>query len=424
MAKITLSLWEDKRTSSREAPVYLVIRHRSKRATVATGVAVEPKHWNDRLQEVRKTADHPVQLNRRLQAIVGEAQAAAADLLSEGQEPWPALVKARVEAFLGRDAAAEPEAPECFLRYGDALLESYKARGQISTYKAYRTAIRKLRTFWKAEGKGAVMPFEEITPEFLRRFQSHLIGHYKNRTNTVHKNMTSIRAILRQAQRDGRASYAIRPFEAIRLSKERTVKEKLTTEEVRRVHALELEEGSLIGLVRDCWMFAFFAGGMRFADVATMQRRHLLATRVGGQEEVRSLYRMGKTQNVHGVLLVDQALAILDRYGWRKKAPDDFVFPLLEGRDLSTPIKRRRQIEARNALANKYLKKIQKKARIETNLTFHLSRHSLAGYLLEQNYDLLTIQKILGHEHAQQTEHYLRGFKGQGPDAAMRSIRL
>lgn len=414
MAKVSLSLWEDKRSPSHEAPVYVVVRHRGKRATVATGITLLPRDWNEGKQEVRKTQRHAAQLNGRLQQLVAEAQAAIAGTIAAGREPWPAVIKAHLEAYLGRDQV--PEAPACFLAYGDALLESYKVRGQISTYKAYQTALKKLRAFWKP----SVLPFEEITPELLRRFQSHLIKRYENRTNTVHKNLTSIRALLRQAQRDGLLSYAHRPFDAIRLTKERTVKEKLTTEEVRRIHALDLEPGSLLCLVRDCWMFAFFAGGMRFADVATLQRRHLL---VEG-EEVRSLYRMGKTKNVHGVLLVEQAIMILDRYGWREKAADDLVFPLLQGYDLSTPISRRRAIEARNALANKYLKKLQRLAKIETNLTFHLSRHSMAGYLLEQGSDLLTIQKVLGHETAQQTEHYLAGFKGKGPDAVMRSIRL
>ena len=92
--------------------------------------------------------------------------------------------------------------------------------------------------------------------------------------------------------------------------------------------------------------------------------------------------------------------------------------------NLSTPLARHSAISTRNALANKYPKKLQKKASIMTNLTFHLSRHSLAGYLLEQGYDVYTIKEVLGHEAVKITEDYLRGFKGSGPDEAMCSIQL
>jgi integrase len=435
MSKITLSLWRDKRTSMKEVPVYVVIRHRSKRATVASGVTVEPKHWNERTGDVRKTHPHAGKLNRRLGEIVTEAQAAALDLVAAGREPWPLEVKARLEEFLHRSSAEEEEVP-CLIAYGRALLAAYDARGQVSTYKVYRTALTKLRLFWcgpdaaqdeRPELERPVrrpLPFLAITPPLLRQFQAYLIRQHKNRVNTVHKTMTSVRAILRQAQRDGLVGYEHRPFDGIRLSKEKVMKQKLTMDEVRAIHGLDLEAGSLLCLVRDMWAFAFFAGGMRFADVALMRREHIQTQGAGEEEEVRSFYKMGKTGNVHGVLLVPQALALLDRYGWRGKRPADRVFPLLDGYDLSTPKARRSAIEKRNALANKYLKKIQARAGITTNLTFHLSRHSLAGYLLESGADLYTIQKVLGHETASQTQEYLRGFKGQGPDAAMRSVHL
>ena len=133
---------------------------------------------------------------------------------------------------------------------------------------------------------------------------------------------------------------------------------------------------------------------------------------------------MGKTEDIHGVLLVGEAVDILDRYGWRDQEPDDLVFPLLRGYDLTTAESRHKSKSARNAYANIRLKKIAKWAGLKKNLTFHLSRHALAGYLLEKGYDVRTIQKVLGHASVRITEQYLKGFGSAGPDDAMRSIDL
>src|SRR5690606_33688794 len=189
-------------------------------------------------------------------------------------------------------------------------------------------------------------------------------------------------------------------FKAGKLKKARAQKQKLTLDEVRTLARCTLPPGRVRD-VRDWWLFAFYAGGMRFSDVALLKRKHLRVTKTDEGEEVRVFYRMGKTKELHGVLLVPEAVAILDRRGWREKAPDERVFEILDGYDLSTPESRHNAIAARNALANKYLRKIAGHAELKgadgkpRPIGFHLSRHSLAGYLLENGTDVHTIQRIL-----------------------------
>ena len=140
--------------------------------------------------------------------------------------------------------------------------------------------------------------------------------------------------------------------------------------------------------------------------------------------ELRVFYRMQKTKDLHGVLLVAPARAMLEAAGWSEKKPDDLIFPILKGYDLSTPHKQHNAISSRNVLVNKYLKKIQQRAGAETNLSFHIARHSIAAYLYEQGYDIYTIKEVLGHANVRITEEYLRGFRHSHTDEAMRSLKL
>src|SRR5690606_27646359 len=48
MASLGLRLWEDKRTDTSDVPIYLVLRHKNRRATLFTGHRVNPRFWNDR----------------------------------------------------------------------------------------------------------------------------------------------------------------------------------------------------------------------------------------------------------------------------------------------------------------------------------------------------------------------------------------
>ncbi|MBS1511008.1 MAG: site-specific integrase [Bacteroidetes bacterium] len=56
----------------------------------------------------------------------------------------------------------------------------------------------------------------------------------------------------------------------------------------------------------------------------------------------------------------------------------------------------------------KHLKQWVTDAKIEKHITFHCARHSYACNLLEQDVDVLTVSKLLGHKSILQTQTYLR----------------
>ena len=82
----------------------------------------------------------------------------------------------------------------------------------------------------------------------------------------------------------------IGPFEHLRLKRSPPDRQKLSDDELRAIESLELERGSVIWHSQQVFMFSFYAGGMRFSDVATLRREHLFED----DDAWRVRYRMKK----------------------------------------------------------------------------------------------------------------------------------
>ncbi|MCZ6780847.1 MAG: phage integrase SAM-like domain and Arm DNA-binding domain-containing protein, partial [Nitrospirae bacterium] len=229
------------------------------------GLRIPERHWNAKAGEVRKTNPDHARLNQYLIDVKAAAQSVLADLLANGQKVTAPRIRDGLRARLeGR----EEEQAGDFLAYCVNLLSVFERRGQIATHRVYRTAVRKLRDYVRPHRGWSELPFDEITVPLMRGFQTYLIEEVGNKPNTVHKNVTSIRTLLYYAIKDGLFPQERNPFFQITLRKEKVQKDKLDIEEIEALEALELEPETLIWHVRNWFLFAFYAGGMRFSDVA------------------------------------------------------------------------------------------------------------------------------------------------------------
>jgi site-specific recombinase XerD len=101
---------------------------------------------------------------------------------------------------------------------------------------------------------------------------------------------------------------------------------------------------------------------------------------------------------------------------------NDYIFPLLNSQEsyanavtqeqkdtMPTELKMKllNQISAKNALINKYLKKIADLAGIQKKLSFHVSRHSFAKIAKQKGIDNSNVQSLLAHSSIKITENYM-----------------
>lgn len=404
MPTVTPVLRTSKLNAKGTAPIYLRIADRDTTRYVSLGIRIKPSAWVETKGRVSKSHKDAEEFNTLISDRVADLER---EILRSKVD--------RVEATAAELASTlKPKRKRAgdFFAYAQSITDDVNSRGQHYLYKRYKSIFGKFKDF-----TGSPLPFDKITPELLRRYETHLRTHHQNNANTVQTNFNAIRAVFRRAIREGYADQGANPFFFFKPEKvRRPERGKLSAADIEAIEALELPKGSLLWDVRNYFLFSFYAAGIRFGDLAKLTHDQI----VQEHGRLRLVYRMSKTGTLKSVPLVPPAQAILGLYERRKHSP--FVFPLLDGYDLSTEARRVSAIGNRNALVNKYLKEIAKRAGIQTKLSFHVSRHSFADIARRKGWGVYDISKALGHANLKVTETYLKGFDAEALDEKMDAL--
>lgn len=410
MAKARIVPWTSKKLSDGTVPLYLVLHHRGQRSTMALPVRIKEKDWNPAQREVRKTNRHHAKLNPYLKSILFKAEDAIMDAIVEGREIDTSEIKSIV-AGAGRKGQSD------FLDDFRSRIEEFRERGQHGSVDAYTPVLAKLTSYCeKSLGKGK-LPYRELTVSFLNGFQTYLIREHGNSTNTVSKNLGYIRTTLYIAIKEGRFPQDKNPFFNLSLRKKKAEKAKLTFEEI-----CALEDADLYGKtadVRNYFVFAFHAAGMRISDVLFLQGGDI--EKVG--DDYRLSYTMLKTGQVaYPMVLSDAALRILRMYGWPNKGKDEYIFPEIPAGISPTTeagFKARKRITAK---INKLLKSAGQSAGIETPITTHMARHSWTYHLDRNNIPVQRISDTLSHGDLKTTQAYVKKVRSAEVDDQLLAI--
>jgi len=406
MAKVTPVLWTQKKNKKGFCPIYLRIEANDRRRYVSLRTRIRESHWNENTRRVRKNHPQHEAINNLIAQRIAEAQAEILKLRT-GRE---AVTVEGLKETLRFDASEASD----FFAYADDVILDLERRNKLYTHKRYKSIMGKFRDF-----TGAPLPFNKITPRLLRNYETHLIEHYSNKPSTVASNFRAIRAVLYRAIREGLCPQAENPFFQFKLKEGKTSRAKLSLEEVQAIEDLDLERGSLIWHVRNYFQFSFYCAGIRFGDLAKMRRDNIVANGSGP----RLVYSMSKTGAKKSIKLLPQAQAIVEHYAPQGDGDaGGYLFPILTGYDTATPRKLLNAISSQNALVNKYLKKIARRANLTCNLSFHVSRHSFADIARQKGWDVYLISKALGHSSIKVTENYLKSFDAEALDNEMDAL--
>ena len=300
--------------------------------------------------------------------------------------------------------------------FADRHVQDLEKRGNIGRQRRLKATLGKLRGF-----AGEPLYFDRLTVRLLRDFETHCLVKLGNRQSTVATNLSDVRAIINKAVAEGVIEHGDNPFLRFTITQGETPERtKLTPQEVQAIEALNLDEGSLIWHVRNYFLFAFYAAGVRFSDLAMMTQGRIVEGENGVPD--RLVYRMGKTGKRQSIKITLPASRILAHYLAEDKDTEAFVFPMLDGYDLSTPRKRYNARSSQNTLVNKYLKKIAEMAGIDKPLSTHIARHSFADLARSAGWSIYDISKALRHASVEMTQRYLKAFDSVALDNRMEEL--
>ncbi|WP_290375603.1 site-specific integrase [uncultured Duncaniella sp.] len=417
-------------TKNKTYVVYLRVTVGGKRKLIKTMVEIaRPSDFNAKCKGenwIRGGVRDAKVLNAQLADILAKAKETYKELDKEGEVTTVALAK---------EMNTEAVSPS-FLAFARERAQMIYDNGGWRNWRKYCGLINKLDAFRKKR-RMADITVADMTVELLTRFDNFLHKWENEREpgkllhpNTIEVQFNILRTLVHRAIEVGIMEASKDPFLVFRYKGVKTIKEKLDDSEMERIINLELAEGSLIWHCKNYFLFSYYCAGIRAADLIQLRWGNVTASG-------RLHYQMGKNHKERDLLLVDQAIKILRHYQRDDAKTTDYIFPLLSNdaeyagyvtqadKDRMRPELRHKMyqdISSKNALINKYLKKIAEKAEIEKPLSMHISRHSFAHIAQESGAESSAIKNILGHSNLATTERYMGSFDTSKTDETLRNV--
>ena len=364
------------------------------------GVKVTKRDWSEARKEVKSSHPHYEDLNETIKKALFEAERALYRLQRDGESITASRLKGEIEVSDKR---------KDFWIFASDWLEEKRRRKQTHYWRRARAVLRKLQEY-----SGRPLPWSQLTPAFLRKFDTYMLDELGNSSSTRAIAFRLLKTIVNDAVRIGLVAKDTNPFPRFTMPESKgRPKVKLSLEEMGALSALELRPGSSEELARDMFEFSFRVRGLRFGDVVRLKWSDIS----NGRIEIVT----GKTQKAISVRIDESVRRILDKY-YDEENPDAFVFPPLRKADLSTPESEVAAVASANASVNKALKKVAALLGIDRPLSFHSARHTLAHAAYTKGIDARTIQAVLTHSKPSVTDRYLRELDSHSLDNALKNF--
>ncbi len=413
----SFNLWVNNKPRAKDGTfdIFIRVTQNRRHKSLKTGITISNlSDFNAKAKGenwIRGRADNVKKLNKDL----GDKLVAIKQKWRELQQMDQAASKERIiQAYSG-------EGSSNFLTFLNRIIARFQGSGSYRSAKRYGQLFNKLVAF-----HGSELPFDIITVSFLKDFETSMNGLHQN---TIYEHFKNFKAALNQAIDEDLIRADRNPFRRFRIDHVSTNKEKLTEEEIGRLKGLKLDPTTTLGHTLNCFLFAFYCGGIRAGDLITLKWENI--------EDGNLTYVMSKTRKSKlikkSVPLMPESLAILHNYERPGLSSSDFIFGMLDNK-MSKLIDREKkfrsgyevkiynQIASRNTILNKNLKKIAELAGITKPLTFHIARHSFAQYALNRDMNPKILQAILGHEKFATTENYISTLNNKKVEDAMLDI--
>lgn len=390
---VTIKLYLDTRYSAdgNPTPLKVVFTHKRTTALLPLGVKLLPSQWDAKKQCV---INHPQK--EQINAFLLERRATISNILmrmtSEGE--LLGLSVTEVKNKIMDELSPKSDKSILFLyRFEKYVLQCKAER----TKDIYQSTLNKVCAF---DPNASSLRFEDISKEWLRRFDRWMTEAHGSSTNTRSIHMRNIRAVFNDAIDNGITSAY--PFRKFKIKNEATVKRALHVEELRRLFSMDVEPW--MQRYVDCFKLSFMLIGINLADLLTLGKDSMHLDRVQ--------YHRKKTHRLYDIKVEREAMELIEKYKGR-----DRLLSWGEGRS-----------SYRSFLMqmDKYLKRLSEgndgSLNFSVPLTTYVARHSWASIAASIDIPIDTISHALGHGLGNRTTAIYIDFDMKKVDEANRKV--
>lgn len=380
------------------SPLAIRITKDRKSSYIYLDYSIRGQDWDKTAQRVKKSHPNSARLNNFLATKVAEVISKSLEMETEKNEVSSRAVRYKIKS----------KGSATFFVQAKAHLENLRAGGKYNQVVTDEPRIRQFREFL-----GGDISFSEITVPLLHKFKAYLKSERNVKERTVMNYFVLIRTIFNQAIKGKMVDPKYYPFgrNGVIIKFPDSIKIGLTVEEVKRIEALELPQGSLENHARNIWLFSYYFAGMRVSDVLRLKRSDF--------QNDRLFYSMGKNAKAGSLKTPEKALRIMAQYEQNDK---DLLFPdLLVVEDLNNAYDVQRKISYAVKQINTYLEDVARAAEISKPLTMHISRHTF-GNISGDKIPLQMLQKLYRHTDIKTTIGYQANFMFKDADDALNAV--
>lgn len=423
-------------------PFMLRITKNRVRKYIATGLALQPKFWNDKYKGYREAIrrTYPEPHRERLINELNQWEqkySSAAETLATYDEVHDA------KAVLTKVAESRKALRRVqLLLFIDELANGMIAALQMGNAVVYKDLRNQLADYIQSEYNATDVSFERVTVAFCNKLEIFLRAR-GNSEVTLSNRYRTLRAVLNKAIAEGVAKPDHYPFarnvaekHKFRIGKFDTTTQKraIDRDEIRKVenffpigtatgpharlrNAVKVER---MTLAKNVFLFSFYVGGINFVDLAKLRWPNLTTDSEGSHYLT---YERQKTGGKFFIKLLPPAVAIVEHYRtYTHDGSDEYIFPILNSSQHKTLKQIYNRTHKVSAMVNADLKALGQWAKISTPLTTYVARHSFATALQDKGTKTAVISQMMGHKTEAVTAVYLASFGSKTVDAAYENL--
>jgi integrase/recombinase XerD len=285
----------------------------------------------------------------------------------------------------------------------DAYVKELKENRQYGTAASYRTSCNVLHRFKSS------LKFEDITKEFLQKFENWMIEDGYSITS-VGIYIRTLRAIINLAKDNGMIKPELYPFGRRKyvIPTGKNVKRSLSKEEIKQLFNYETVEGTNMDKAKDFWIFSYLCNGINMMDIAKLKWKNVDNTTISFQRQKTIRTTRGNPINITAIRNA-YINRILKKWGKEVVSKEHYIFDIISEEDSFELA--RKKIQQFTKVTNKWMKRMGEELGFDISLTTYVARHSFATILVRSGAPLAFASQSLGHTSVLTTQKYFAGFE-------------